>query len=251
VTETRPLTTLAPDGRLSRKSLRDGVYDAILEMLLSDGLTPGQSLGIDTLARELGVSPSPVREALAQLEHTGMIKRTALRGYTVADLLSAEQMAELVAARAIVEVAAVPRIFPVTNDLMVSLRKAHNAHLAAARRVLAASERSGGDVEWSAARTYYEADQAFHLLLLQNCGNRYLLSMAQSLSYHLHRLRQELRRGHNDVNDATTEHSRILAAIEEGNPEAARQAMRAHLDAAGERALADARDLQRSRIPPK
>ena len=81
---------------VARRALRDGVYDAILELLLDGSVAPGASIGIDALARQLGVSPTPVREAMVQLEHTGLVTRAALKGYRAAPPLSAGAMSELV-----------------------------------------------------------------------------------------------------------------------------------------------------------
>lgn len=104
------LNSTAPGARLQRKVLRDDVYDAILELLMSGEITPGTSLGIDPLARRLGVSPTPVREAMVQLEGTGLVERTALRGYRVADPLTAAQLAEIIDARVILETGAIERL---------------------------------------------------------------------------------------------------------------------------------------------
>ena len=91
-------------------------------------------------------------------------------------------------------------------------------------------------------RAYYDADHAFHLVCRENCGNRYLLNMAQSLSPHLHRLRQEYRAGQSDVDLATKEHARILAAVEAGDRDAAMTAMHDHLAAVRARALTNTQE---------
>jgi DNA-binding GntR family transcriptional regulator len=227
-------------GRLSRRSLRDGAYDSVLEMLLSGRLVPGESLRIDTIARNLGVSPSPVREALAQVEHTGMIIRTPLRGYTVAEPISPYQMDELLEARTLVEVEAVKHLFPVSDDLVTTLRRTHADHLRAAHKVLTAVHTGTARLDWATTRAYYEADHAFHLTLLENCGNRYLLGFFQSLAPHVHRFRQILTSGRDDIEYATKEHGCILAALEAGDPDEAILAMREHMDSVRRRSVADA-----------
>ena len=88
---------------LERKVLRDTVYESLVDMLMSGTLAPGASLSIDGLASGLAVSPTPVREALVQLERTGLVFREPLRGYRVAPLLDTDQVAQLCDARAIVE----------------------------------------------------------------------------------------------------------------------------------------------------
>ena len=69
---------------MERRGLRDAVYDRILDQLLRGETEAGGRLSIETLARELSVSATPVREALVQLERTGLVTREALRGYRVA-----------------------------------------------------------------------------------------------------------------------------------------------------------------------
>ena len=69
------------DATIERRGLRDHVYDHILQLLLSGDAAPGERLSIDTIARQLDVSPTPVREAMVQLERTGLVTREALKGY--------------------------------------------------------------------------------------------------------------------------------------------------------------------------
>ena len=100
--------------------MRDGAYDALLDMLLDGSLRPDVNLSIEGLARELGVSPTPIREALVNLEHTGLITRTALRGYRVAPPFNAEQIGQLLDARAIVELGALDQALRRRDTLIPS-----------------------------------------------------------------------------------------------------------------------------------
>ena len=93
-------------GELERRGLRDRVYDLVLEMLLEGDLDPGSRLSIDTLAKQLDVSPTPVREAMVQLERTGLVTREALKGYRVAPPFGPEELSELFDARLMLEVEA-------------------------------------------------------------------------------------------------------------------------------------------------
>ena len=83
----------------------------ILQRLLEARWPPGARLSIDGLARDLEVSPTPVREAMVSLERSGLVEYVALRGYVVAPMLDAEQMTELLDARLVVETAALGRAF--------------------------------------------------------------------------------------------------------------------------------------------
>ncbi|MGK5529702.1 GntR family transcriptional regulator [Streptomyces sp. URMC 129] len=218
-----------------RRALRDGVYDAILQKLLDGSTPPGSSLNIDLLSRELGVSQTPVREALVQMEHTGLVTRAALKGYRVAQPLSPEQMAELMAARGVVEIAAVQWAAGRTADLLPDLRAAHARHELAARE--AARLRDGGPpTGYADLRAYFAADWDFHMVIIRTAGNRFLVQMAESVNAHAHRLRQSVDHGTFDFEQAVAEHAAILAAFESGDPEAPVAAMRAHLAAIATRA---------------
>ncbi len=233
-----PPTTIG-GSTVQRRVLRDGVYDAILEMLLEGRAAPGTSLAIDGLARQLGVSPTPIREALGQLEHTGLVTRAALKGYRVSPPLSPTKMAELMDARAVIEVAAVRRAVPVTPEVVEDLVRAHAEHQRAAVAVRTMTREHPGQLDWAILREYYTRDWEFHLLLLRSCRNDYLLSLAQGLSPYVHRLRQSLHFGAIDVEQAVEEHARILSAVRSGDTDASVEAMTGHLTAVCSRALAD------------
>lgn len=88
---------------INRQVLVDHVYDEILESLMDGRPQPGASVSIDGTSRDLEVSSTPVREALARLEHTGLVQRVALKGYKVAPLFSSEDFALLMEARLAIE----------------------------------------------------------------------------------------------------------------------------------------------------
>lgn len=227
---------------VARRALRDGVYDAILEKLLDGSTPPGSSLGIDPLARELEVSPTPVREALVQLEHTGLVSRVALKGYRVAEPMTDDQLAELFDMRSVLETAAVERAAANADDLVPELRVAHAQHVLCAHRVRklrGPGEESGaGPGDFADLREYFAADWEFHRTIIRAAGNRFLLQSADSLSAHVHRLRQTADRGTIDIDQAVDEHAAILAAFESGDPEQPKIAMREHLAAVAGRSRA-------------
>jgi biotin operon repressor len=83
--------------------LADHVYETLMTSLVDGRLAAGESLNIGALSRELEMSQTPIREALARLESTGLVVREALRGYRVAPLFSPEELAELMEARIALE----------------------------------------------------------------------------------------------------------------------------------------------------
>ncbi|MFC7740084.1 GntR family transcriptional regulator [Nocardiopsis composta] len=69
--------------RSTRRPLADQMYDVLLAQFMEGKRKAGEPLNIGALSRELDVSQTPLREALARLEHTGLVRREALKGYRV------------------------------------------------------------------------------------------------------------------------------------------------------------------------
>ncbi|MCM1013070.1 GntR family transcriptional regulator [Brevibacterium sp. XM4083] len=233
---------------IERRGLRDHVYDHILEILLTGELTAGERVSIDGLARLLDVSPTPVREALVDLERTGLVVREALRGYRVAPPLDREQLDELFVARETIETAATRLATPADDAFLRALEDAHAEHEKSGVRVREAARTAAESaedpdaarhIEVAAAQDYYAKDRAFHSAILESCGNRYLMKMSADLGAQVHRLRQALPHGITDVDEAIAEHRAILDAFASPDPTAPEAAMRHHLRMVAHRALVE------------
>ena len=223
------------DSTIERRGLRDRVYERVLQLLLSGEVAPGARLSIDTLARQLDVSPTPVREAMVHLERTGLVTREALKGYRVAPPLGAEQLRELFDARMMLEVEAARLATPAESDMLDELRDAENEHRRSGELVIEAIHAGINDVELTTA--YFAADAAFHEVVFQHCGNRYLRQMSESLGAQLHRMRQSMVHGVTDVREAIAEHEAIREAFLAGDPEQPARMMRAHIEGVRGRSL--------------
>src|SRR3981081_3540849 len=79
----------------SRQTLTDSVYEAVQELVMDQHIEAGPRLNIDLVARQLNVSPTPVREALARLEMDGLVIKEPLRGYSVTPMLDAKRFKDL------------------------------------------------------------------------------------------------------------------------------------------------------------
>lgn len=221
----------------SRLVLRDGVYERILDLLLSGRLQPGDRVGIDSLAAQLDVSPTPVREALATLENTGLIQRNALRGYRVAPPLTVKQLNDLIDARRAVELCALHKAMENHLALEADLTPTHEADLRVIQELHLDTREP--DADYSSYRAYFVADWAFHDVILRHSDNDYLIRMGQGLSFQAHRLRQTFGRGVLDAPDAAREHAAILEAVRRGDQAAAVAAMEHHLEQVRSRSLLD------------
>src|SRR3954468_4122360 len=87
----------------ARRALADDVYDAVLALLMDQVIEPGSRASIDGIARQLDVSPTPVREALARLESEGPVVKKAPKASTAAPLLDGEGLRQLFEMRRLLE----------------------------------------------------------------------------------------------------------------------------------------------------
>lgn len=237
-----------PRADIERRGLRDLVYERILEILLTGEISPGERVSIDGLARQLNVSPTPVREALVDLERTGLVDREALRGYRVSPPLDRRQLQELFIARETVETTATRLATPADDELLDALAAAHADHERAGKKVretaahgdeTADSPEEARHMQVNAAQEYFARDRDFHDRILEHCGNRYLVKMSNDLGAQVHRLRQALPHGINDVDEALSEHRAILEAFASPDPTAPESAMRHHVRMVAHRALVE------------
>lgn len=237
-----------PRADIERRGLRDLVYEHILEILLTGEISPGERVSIDGLARRLNVSPTPVREALVDLERTGLVVREALRGYRVSPPLDSGQLQELFIARETVETTATKLATPADDELLRALETAQAEHEKAGEKVretavqgdrTADSPEDARRTQVSAAQEYFARDRDFHDRILEHCGNRYLVKMSNDLGAQVHRLRQAMPYGINDVNEALAEHRAILEAFASPDPTAPEAAMRHHVRMVAHRALVE------------
>lgn len=234
----REAAFVVPGREIERRGLRDHVYERILTLLLRGDTPPGTRLSIDQIARRLGVSPTPVREAFVHLERTGLVTREALKGYRMAPPLGQEQLAELFTAREMLESTAARLAAARADTVLPMLREAHERHRRAGEAVIAAADDGPADIALLA--DYFTRDREFHDVIFVCSNNRYLADMSANLDALLHRMKLLVHGGITDVHEAYVEHGVILAAFEQGNAEAIEQAMRAHIGNVRARALRDA-----------
>ncbi|SKC45783.1 transcriptional regulator, GntR family [Krasilnikoviella flava] len=214
---------------MRRRVLADHVFDELLSRLMDGTLAAGSSLNIDALARDLDVSPTPVREALARLEATGMVHRVALRGYFVAPAPTAKELADLMDARLAVE--------PV--NAFYACARGDGEFVAALERAVAELEASPNGPTYQEFRDYWEADERFHTLVAEAADNTYLQAAFAALGGLVQRFRQFSGTGVTDKDVAVAEHRAVLDAIRSGVPEQAQELMRRHIEGVRSRSLAE------------
>lgn len=219
-------------------ALSERVYHAILKLFTQGAMESNSTIRIDTLANALKVSPTPVREALARLEATGLVERQERRGYRVPPPLGAEQVEELMEARELIEVAClVHAVDRGGKAFKTALVRALREQQAAAEAYQVA-DALGQSVRSQQFWAVVDADLAFHAVIVEHAGNPFLALMANALQGQQHRVRQSAEHGISDALDALREHQAVVDSVLAGDLDEASSKMRAHMTAVGERAMA-------------
>ena|ERR1700729_240190 len=212
----------APD-RLNIASVVDQVYEAIRERITSGSLARGARVHQEDLAEELGVSRTPVREALRRLAAEGLVEMRTNRGARVADI-DQGGMRGAYDARVVVE--------PGAARLAAGRRLPEP--LARMRAALAAQRRSLRSVERS-----FDANREFHLALVAASGNEFLLQFVERLW--VARIGATIYERQVETQERMVldvrEHEQILEAIEAGDGRRAESLTRRHLADAMKRSL--------------
>lgn len=200
---------------LRRTSLRDQALTAIRHALVTGQIVPGVVYSAASLASELGVSNSPVREAMLSLVDDGLMEAVPNRGYRPVALTAAD-MAEIVQLRLLLEVPAVG----LAAEAELGERTGELEELVDTIEETAAD----GDL----ARNL-EADRRFHLTLLEGCGNRRLTDQVARLrdQSRLYNLPDLARSG--ELVASAAEHRPLLAAVAGHDRARAEKLMRSHL----------------------
>ena len=212
---------------LRRSTLGVDVYETLTGLVMEHLLAPGARINIEALARDLQVSPTPVREALARLESDGLVSKRPLIGYTVSPLLTRDEFMAMFDLRVVLEGQA-------------ARWAAERADVEARARIAAEAEATAAPNEgrpdgWYAHAPFTKLDAQFHDRIANAAGNSFLRDCIDRLHSHLHIHRLFFPYG--QTGSTFKEHKRIATAIRKGNPAAAEEAMVEHLERARQRHL--------------
>ncbi len=198
------------------ESLQQQAYDRLEEMIVTTQLPAGAAVSEATLAKQLGMSRTPVREALQRLAREGLVRVLPRRGLLVTELDVGKQLRMLEVRRAIERLMA---------DRAASRRDAQQA---SAFRAVAAEFEAAGKAEDEALFT--RADRTFNRLLVEAAHNEFAAEAASLMQGHSRRFWYVHQRGRSSVKEASALHSAIANAIANGDSEAAGHASEKLLD---------------------
>ena len=198
------------------------VFEIIRADIMSLRIPPDTRISIDSLARQLGVSQTPIREAMSMLEAIGLVTKKHFAGYCSAPQLNRKQLDELYEVRLLIEPYAAARAAErIDQEAM-------------ARLVALANSMEPGESRTSYDR-FADQDSELHDMIAHGSGNRIIEESLSRLHIHLHIFRL---RFHSEVTrEAYSEHERLIAALTMRDAAGAEAAMRLHIERSYERLM--------------
>ncbi|GAA3089140.1 DNA-binding GntR family transcriptional regulator [Kribbella aluminosa] len=205
--------------QLSGDSGRDRAYQHLRAVVLSDPAVSGTFINEQAVATEVGISRTPVREALLMLAAEDLVQLVPHRGAFVAPVPGRE-IAEMMQARGVIE------CWAATTALT-----AGNTPVAAMSAVLDQQREIVGDGD---AKRFIELDSQFHALLVAAAGNSVLGRLYDNLrAKHVVLGLVALQRSTTRREEVVAEHQAIVDGLAAGTPDAAEKAILSHLDSTG------------------
>jgi DNA-binding GntR family transcriptional regulator len=197
----------------AKANLRTEVAESLRRDIVGARIAPGTRINESQLSVELGVSRTPLREALLSLESEGLIASEPARGFFVTPL-SAREVREL---------------YPIGRELAIlALRTLHSVPAATLDRAAAINER------FSAARSRPERakhlDDDFHTTLTAACPNRKLLEMLAGVNRSMARYERTYMGDSRAVARSARQHAALIVALRADDLEAAVATLRNHWD---------------------
>lgn len=215
------MTSVVERASLEREAVRgDGLvsvaHTEIRKLILSGELSPGDRVTVRPLVSRLGLSPTPIRTALAALERQGLLESREHRGYFVPqfsanDLLEIYELREALEVIASRRTAQSPSRLEVADDMDDLLKQQ--------RALVLAGDLAG----------YADLDVRFHQLMWIASGNKRLVSVADNLFGQMRIGNNISSRVPGRPEASLTEHEAIVAALRAGDARAAERAVRSHI----------------------
>ena len=218
-----------PFPRIEVSPLSELAYNLLRERILSKELAPGERLDLPRISKQLGISKTPLREAIHRLEIEGLIEIRPRSG-TFVSRLDPVQVSESFELRTVLE----------TYAAGLAAKECTQADLEALAELVSRIEsivRSGKEED--VYPRYLELDHAFHRTLVVLSGNERLIAAHERENLHAQMARIRYRSSAKDLLTSLKEHRLILAALQERDAQAARQVVEAHLNRSRQALLED------------
>lgn len=216
--------------------LTEQVHDALTAAVLNGTLAPGELHSVNALATQFGVSRTPVREAMLQLERRGLVEVIRNQGFVVVEITAAD----------------LDEIFQIR--LWLEVPSARRAAERATARDKAEIHRIADNLQASADRgdgpAVERADRLLHSRLLETAGSKRVVEIVDSLRDFMLARKQTTAGRTRGLQEIVREHDRLLAGIDANDPDEAEAGMRDHLTATRAASLRQNSDALRQSSNP-
>ncbi|MGN0334240.1 MAG: GntR family transcriptional regulator [Lachnospiraceae bacterium] len=196
--------------------LRDVVFQTLRQAILKGELKPGERLMEMKLADRLGVSRTPIREAIRKLELEGLVVMVPRKGATVANITEKDTKDVLEVRRTLEMFAAEVACERITSEQLQRLKMAAEMFEAA---------KGCEDLIRIA-----QLDMHYHEIIYEATHNERLIQILNHLRENMYRYRIEYLKDANYYDSLAAEHRQILEAIAAGDQKTARECMQKHID---------------------
>jgi DNA-binding GntR family transcriptional regulator len=200
-----------PESRLQRQTLKEQSYRALREMIASHRFSSGKWINLELLTKELGVSRTPIHQAMKQLEEEGLVRHIPNRGIRMAEM-TLEMAQDLYQVREVLEGLAAA----------LAAEKMEAETIGRMERILA---EQAAIIRNNDLLRYSLSDFNFHQLIYDSCGNRMLKEQLNIIKNRSRPLVCDIRP---ILPHLFNDHQNVVAAFKNRDPLKARQVMKRH-----------------------
>jgi DNA-binding GntR family transcriptional regulator len=198
------------------KSSTAEVYERLRRMILEHSIAPATRVNIYQISKQLGVSATPVREAVRLLQGDNLLVAVSNKGYATTPILDAKGVRDLFELRLLIEPWAART---------AAANRLQNPGSELSKEIKAFDSKSD-----SIQHAMIEHDSRFHRAILLSTENQTVIQAFEQSHCHLHLFR--MFRSDWDWKSSLDQHKKVAKAISDADPNAAEEAMRLHLNAA-------------------
>lgn len=196
--------------------LREVVFNTLRDAILKGELDPGEHLMEVQLANRLGVSRTPIREAIRQLETEGLVVMTPRKGAVVAEITQKDLTDVLEVRKALEELAVELACNKITAEEVEKLKEC--------------DERFCEALDKNELTVIADMDEQFHDVIYEATGNKRLVQLLNNLRQQMYRYRLEYIKDDKQWDVLREEHKRLVKAIEEKDIATAKAVTGHHID---------------------
>ncbi len=207
------------------RNLNDRIYYYIRDRIVNNEIEPGSRIQYDELIKTLGVSRTPLRDAINRLQRDGLIEVKARSG-TFVSIPKAKDIIEIYDLRKSLEILALDLAYErISTDMLDQLLKQ--------------AEAADQAIDQGDPKPFFEADREFHRTIINHSNNSRLIQIMDTLEVQIKWFGIIITKNFNRPKQANEKHKQMLTALFEKDLDEAKQLMAEHIDEIKHYTIAD------------